>query len=61
METRNRPVQVRPRKGSVLEFVQSQTANNMAEIVHDWAQNDPSWLAQFSQNVAQSERETTDE
>lgn len=38
METRARPIQVRPRKGSELERVQTELQNNMADTLHSWAE-----------------------
>lgn len=38
METRPRPIQVRPRKGSQLERVQRERNNDMADVIHSWAE-----------------------
>lgn len=54
METRKRPIQVRPRKGSELERVQDELDNNMADRLHSWADY-------FARMNRQSDEEITDD
>lgn len=54
METRKRPIQVRPRRGSNLERKQDETNNNMAEVLHGWADY-------FARTASQSDKTGDDD
>lgn len=46
-------IAVRPRKGSVLEAQQQANNNDMADVIHSWAET-------FAEMARQSDREETD-